>query len=148
MLHCTGSPPKPLVSVPYMGIPLWGKVILTARIGEMVLRGYRLWVRVPVKYLESPYTQAHLREEIFFTWESIRCIYQILECWHISYSVDSIYKTCSPSSIVPYRQSDFFLSIVKSKNKFSELEPWSNKESGLWLGMKTTNYQRMSNFKY
>lgn len=31
-----------LVSVPYMGIPLWGKVILTARIGEMVLRGYRL----------------------------------------------------------------------------------------------------------
>lgn len=56
----------------------------------------------------SLYTSIFKKKNFLFTCESIWCMYQILECWHVSCFVDSIYKTCSPSSIIPYRQSDFF----------------------------------------
>lgn len=40
--------------------------------------------------------------------------------------------------------SDFW-SIMRWRNNFSELGPWSNKESGPWcLGMKTISYDRIS----
>lgn len=108
------------------------------------LRNYSLLVKSIILLCWIYLCTSIFKKKVLFPQELIRYIYP--NSWQLAY-IKILALNLSPSSIVSYKHSVFW-SIVKSINNFSELGPWTNKESGLWcLGMKTINYKRVSNFK-